>query len=687
MKSINIILKKCMINKAFLFYVLLVFTKFAVAQEKTPVAFGKVSISDFTIPKSNVIDSNAGAVIIADVGNVRFIGNNTGWVSYVYKKQTRIKIINKNALDQATIVVDLRVNGKDQEIIDSLNAVSYNIENGKVVETKLDKKDIFTDKYNGYNNLKKFTIPGAKEGSIIEYSYTITSDFDYHLPQWRFQNAIYPCLWSEYEVNIPSLNTYTVFRQGYHRFYIDQSGEGVKNFYIKHTADYGTLSSGENTYTVAAKIAKHRWVMKDVPAFGIESYVSTPENYIDKIEFQLSKIFNGESSTDVDNTWQTATERLSRRSNFGVPIQEGYFSGSKESDKIGDDQYNTLDKSKAIYDYVKSNFTCSNRNYEYISTTLDDVVKREGGSVGDINMLLIAMLRKKGIHADPVLLSTREYGYNPAQYFFTDRLNYLICSVKINNKIYYLDASQPELGFGKLDYNCYNGHARIMCDKDSGSVYFLSDSIKEAKSTTVFIVNDEKGNGVMGGSYESVPGYYGSYNIRQKIAKDGEAEFFKKIELSNISDLKLENTGIDSLKLYDEPIKIHYEFSYKNTADDVIYFSPMMDEGFKENPFKAAERKYPVEMFYPIDQIYNLSAEIPAGYIVDEIPKSVKVGFNGSEGFFEYIIQKSETNIQLRCHLKLNKAFFLPDDYNSLRDFFAFVVKKEGEQIVFKKKK
>ncbi len=76
-----------MVNKTFLFFALLVFAKFAVAQEKTPVTFGKVSVSDFTLPKSNVVDSNAGAVIIADLGNIHFVGNNTGWVSFVYIRE------------------------------------------------------------------------------------------------------------------------------------------------------------------------------------------------------------------------------------------------------------------------------------------------------------------------------------------------------------------------------------------------------------------------------------------------------------------------------------------------------------------------------------------------------------------------------------------------------------------------
>jgi hypothetical protein len=41
----------------------------------------------------------------------------------------------------------------------------------------------------------------------------------------------------------------------------------------------------------------------------------------------------------------------------------------------------------------------------------------------------------------------------------------------------------------------------------------------------------------------------------------------------------------------------------------------------------------------------------------------------------------------MRVHLKLNKAFFAVEEYNTLRDFFSYVVKKESEQIVFKKVK
>jgi hypothetical protein len=88
-----------------------------------------------------------------------------------------------------------------------------------------------------------------------------------------------------------------------------------------------------------------------------------------------------------------------------------------------------------------------------------------------------------------------------------------------------------------------------------------------------------------------------------------------------------------------------------------------------------------------MDYTYLLSMEIPKGFQVDELPKSARVKLNETQGIFEYLLQKNPENIQMRVHLKLNQATFAPDEYATLRDFFAYVVKKEGEQIVFKKMK
>ena len=72
------------------------------------------------------------------------------------------------------------------------------------------------------------------------------------------------------------------------------------------------------------------------------------------------------------------------------------------------------------------------------------------------------MLLKAGYTADPVMLSTRSHGYTYAMYPLMDRFNYVISRLSLDGKYYYLDASKPRMGFGKLGYECYNGHARVI---------------------------------------------------------------------------------------------------------------------------------------------------------------------------------------------------------------------------------
>jgi hypothetical protein len=119
--------------------------------------------------------------------------------------------------------------------------------------------------------------------------------------------------------------------------------------------------------------------------------------------------------------------------------------------------------------------------------------------------------------------------------------------------------------------------------------------------------------------------------------------------------------------------------------DDIIYFNPLLNEITKENIFKAEKRIFKVEMPFTVNETYILNMEIPKGYVVDELPKSVRSKLNENEGLFEYIISNKEGFIQLKCKFQLNKANYEVEDYESLREFFGLMVKKQSEQIVFKK--
>ncbi|HKB43193.1 MAG TPA: DUF3857 domain-containing protein, partial [Chitinophagaceae bacterium] len=144
--------------------------------QKPEIKFGNVSEKDFA-PKVYSIDSNANAIVIADIGVSKLVGNTKGWFSLEFKRYRRVRLLNKNGFDIATEEIPLYSEGQVEEQISSLKAVTYNLENGKVVETKLEKGNIFKDRLSKNWVVKKFTFPNIKEGSVIEFEYTITSDY------------------------------------------------------------------------------------------------------------------------------------------------------------------------------------------------------------------------------------------------------------------------------------------------------------------------------------------------------------------------------------------------------------------------------------------------------------------------------------------------------------------------------
>jgi transglutaminase superfamily protein/uncharacterized protein DUF3858/uncharacterized protein DUF3857 len=641
------------------------------------VKFGDVKPEDFK-PQVYSIDSSAEAVYLYDIGSAHDEGNTSGWFSVVFKVSERIRLLKKNSFDHlATIKIPLYVKEAEKEKLEDLQAATYNLEDGKVVQTKVDKSSIFKEKDGDYE-IVKFTFPDLKEGSIIEYTYTTISPYFQHIPTWSFQGN-YPELWSQFSIEQPQFFDFAILKQGYLQPVIDTTISSADNFNILETN--GTQES--QNISVRSTTVKRTWAFKDIPALKEESYITNMDNYIQRLEFQLSAVrLPNEVPKTFMTTWYETADQLMKDEDFGQDL-------SKENGWIKDDvkqavngESDAVQKAKNIYEYVKNNYSCTDYSAVYLSQSLKKTEQLKKGNVSDINMLLVAMLRNAGFNADPVLLSTRDHGKTYNMYPILSKFNYVIARVNSGDNFYLLDATQSNLGFGHLKENCFNGDARIIASNPF-IVDLSADSLKETEVTSLFLSNDSSGN--VSGTYKCIMGEMQSEEMREKMKKSKEDEYFGDIKKGFSFDANLSNTFIDSLKRPEMPVAVEYNVDFK-LGDDLVYFDPLMFADIpKENPFKSAQRNYPVEMPYCTDKTYVMNMEVPQGYKVDELPKSARVSLNDNEGSFEYLIQQSGNNIQLRCRTKLNKANFEPEDYETLRNFFAFIVEKEGEQIVFKK--
>lgn len=652
----------------------------ALAQEGGKMKFGKITKEEFTVKKFEQ-DTGAHAIVLAEIGSSVFESDGND-LRLVYKVHRRIKVVDKNGYDVATVEVPLFKSDTKEEKLLNLKAAAYNLENGEIVETKMDSKNVFSDKQDKAVMVKKFTLPAVKEGTIIEYAYSVASPYYSHLRDWEFQGD-YPRLWSEYSVAIPEYFDYMLIPQGYEK-YIEKTKTFGRSTFTFRNEEHGA-SGPSQMITVTPGITIYKWALKDVPAIHDESFITTTDNYINRVEFQLSAYnWPNQPRKPVQSTWEELMKDMMKDPEMaGALDNNNGFLGNTVEDLVKDAKTNK-EKAQKIFTWVRDNFTCTGHRGVWLKRSLKTIFNAKNGDVAEINILLVAMLKKAGLFASPVLLSTRNNGYVYQFYPLYTRFNYVIAGVNLGDEYITLDASEPMLGFCKLPPSCYNGAARTV-DDFATPVFLGADSLKEQKFTSVMLGKIE--NGMLNGTFMQRPTYFESYNVRTKIKEKSQDEYFKQIAKGYTGELELENKVVEDLTDLESPVMVKYEFKMQVGNEDVLYINPMLSEARKSNPFKSMERKFPVEMNSVSDEVYSFNMDVPEGYVVDELPKSTMANFNEHEGQFQYLIQQQENHIQLRCRIKLDKANFEPDDYSTLREFYDLIVKKEAEQIVLKKKK
>jgi hypothetical protein len=621
----------------------------------------------FTSP---VVDSNANVVVLRDSGSADLEGGFVGW-QVAQKRYRRLLIRNKNGFDAAKVSLsyDLAIN------LFGIRFQGYtcNLVGDSVVKTEIDTSEIFLEMTSGGWMKERIAFPNVKEGSIIEYSYSIVSHSIYTFHPWTFQGE-YPCLKSTYRMSFPAVFNYVVTKQGYLPIArSDSAWDSVYQIGIK---------------AITTKCYVIRWEMTDVPAFKEEPYISAPDNYVSAVRFQLSEYPDLEKKKKIKvyDTWDVVNKDLFKSKSFGGIMTASSHWLRKEMRTIVNDTVNGMDKARALYAYVRDHFTNMGRDIlADEDQSLKDIFKSHKGSVAEINLLLTAMLREEGFTADAVILSTRDNGKITSSYPVMENFNYVVVRLRIGGETYFLDAAEPRMGFGHLPADCYNGYARVVSEKPD-SVYLDADSLSEFKISTLMLINTDHGDSLTG-AYSAQQGYYGSEDIRDEIADKDEKTYFEAERKSYPFAVELTDRRVDSLKQYDLPVTVHYSIGFPIGDEDRIYFNPMMGEGMKENFFSAAERHYPIEMPFRMDRLFVMRMEIPKGYEIEEMPKQARVLLGDGDGSFEYLFQADDESIQFRSRLILKRTFFLADAYQPLRDFFAAVMKKQSEVIVFKKKK
>ena len=649
---------------------LILFVSFNLSAQNNLSNIPPVTAADFA-PVSPLVDSGTEAVILLDSGSSTIDANPQDGFFVNYFVFRRILVRKKTSLDEVSkisIGFDVELNGKK---LKNVQAFTYNMENGHITKTAVQDNDLFVDDSKSNRKTEKFAFPNAKDGSIIEYQFSKKID-TYNLIDWNFQSG-YPVLKSAYSVQVPDGFNYSIQFQNKKYLSNTQSKTFVRTLYA--------WTNFENT-----TIHDVTWTYENVPPMREEVYTSTLKNYIGCVRFQPSAIPTQPGiSKAVFNEWPWYSNLLLRAYDFGKAMDDPSTLIKGQAKQFAGDNNSDLDKAKGIYAGVRDHFKVSGRAlYMREGQNLSLIYNAATGNVAEINIILIAMLRSQKIKTDPVILATRDEGLTNQQYPILDNYNYLICRAVIDGKEYFLDASSPYMAFGKLPSECYNGHARGIT-KETFPVFLAPDSVKEFRHIVANINNMSNAKN-LNLDWTKYMGFYESVDLHESLNNKKQDVLFKSMTETVPFKKTLDSFSIGNLNKMGDALNLQYKMTLDPGDGDHIYFNPLLNNGLSENPFKTADRAYPVEFSYVLSSVYELNMEIPAGYEIEELPKSQKMILNEADGSYEYRIQVASNTIKLKTTFILSKAIYDPEDYNSLRDFYAAIIKKQADIIVFKKK-
>lgn len=612
-------------------------------------------------------DTIAEALVIYDMATLSFAPAGSSF-RRIIERSTRIKIFNNQGFKWSEVTIPCYQNPSHFERLTDIEGTTYNLENGILQHTHLDKRNIYEEKLENGWFLKKFAMPDVREGSVIEIKYTLESSFIFNLPSWEFQQRI-PVLYSSYKARMIPYYTYVHLLQGAER--CDQ--------YLEYESRDGENQYGTETYT--EKIQEY--VMKNLPAFRDETYISSYNDYVVKLDFQLAKIRTLAFGTEaIITTWPELVQNMLENNNFG-----GYLKAARPFTKeLVKPWLSSTEKEKAVAidKYLKQNYNWNGYVAKLSDKTAKDFIKTKIGNAASLNLLYVSMLKESGISAYPVLISTRGNGKIHKEYPFAHLFNYVLVMAEIEGKSIALDATDPICQFGELPARCLNDQGLVVKKEKKHSTWWdfsPNDTSTLAYHMELFL--DKEADSVIANFTVKASGY--------------DALSWRKNGIDNTKEGLAKNLPVGHMTFnefaIEKPRKTTdgYEVKFKATEavswiGGKLILHPFCQLVLTENPFKASERRYPVDLVYKRYKSYVALIHIPKYLQVENLPND-SLAIDNEQFKIKYrIVQVDAYTLRAEGSYLLKKDMYPAQTYAILKEAFDLIIERFNQNLILVRK-
>lgn len=623
-------------------------------------SFGKVTNAELEM-KDCEFDKNADAVVLFDMAESNCILNlysAYNLVTYSTERHVRIKILKPAGTKQADIHIPYLLDGEEK--IKNLTAQTYNLDgSGNIVISKVEKKLIYDKNINKRRAEIIFTFPEVKAGSVIEYKYTHDGAAS---GAFNFQRSI-PVVLSKFIIDFPN--------------------ELVVSATPYCTLPYNADKEQRTNRTI------QRFTMTNVPALPDEPYMSCREDYLQRIEAKMVAVdFPGQPRKSLVSSWPTIVKNMMEDEYFGIQLKKD-IPRTADLDALLKNVTDTFARMTIVHNYVRKNMAWNGIDGIGAFDGVKSAWKDKKGTTGEINLILVNLLKDAGIRCHPVLVSTRENGtvktFNPSASQFDKVMAY----VNIGDKFYVLDGTEKYTPSNLIPLDVMASEGMVIEKPDNYEWGWKVLWNESEMFTTMVLLNgsiDDK-NVLSGDATVSLKDY--ARVVRMKDFKADKEKYIQtyftsKNDGAKIEEFNSENEETDSL-----PLNHKFHFTQQlNASGDYVYFSTNLFSGLEQNPFLADTRFS--DIIFSANQKYTIVGTfyIPENYTFDAVPKSLKMVMPDNTISFTRFIGADEANgqVSMRMVLEFKSPIYNVANYAEFQEFYKQLQNMLNEQVVIKKK-
>jgi uncharacterized protein DUF3857 len=636
-------------------------------RDKDIPGWGKIDKAELEL-KDCEFEKGADAMILVNNAVVEYQRGSRYTFAMKKEYRSRIKIFKEAGFKNADIKIRFYSSDSYEKLMD-VEAVTYNLDaSGKIVETKVDKKSFIRQKFDEKRSTVTFTFPEVKPGSVLEYRYTLVRDAFYDIDPWIFQDDI-PTKVSALRIAFPEYFVFTTQK-------LVSFGLEEKKEELRQTVNI----AGEAR---AFRADEYYYKMKSVPSLKFEPFMGAYRDYLQRVEFQLSQLaYPNQIPEDIRSNWPALAKSLLESDYFGVPMKRN-LSVPDDYKKAVASAKSDKEKMLTIFKYVQKRM-----NFNGIVTFYCENAKsawdKKSGSVAEINIILINLLKDAGLTVYPILASTRFHGRIVTAFPFLEQFNEVLVYVGLGEEIYILDASDKYNPAHLIPNDVLGTEAFVVDLGNTGFITLWDNSKLEKHMVAMSASIDDKD--ILNGE-ATLNSFDYAKNPRLKALNEGKEKFASTYIHKGLSNIKVDTIEFKNVDEDAMPLEQKFKFSLPVTSSgDYKYFTLNLFTGLDNNPFTADTRQSSIE--FGANQHYTMvgSIAIPQDCVFEQPPTNVMMIMPDTSIIFRRLIEVKDNRVSYRITLDFRRPYYEAQEYPAFKDFYKKLYGRLNEQIVYKKK-